>query len=92
MTTLDFLDGILGTDSNSPEDARTAEGQAESLDAGLDGLTARQRFVVERSWGLADGVEYSFREIADFMGVSHVAVAKHYHAAMRSLTGLTVGG
>lgn len=91
MTVSDFLDGIAGTDSSSPEDARTAEAQVESLRAAIERLTPKQRFVIERAWGITDGVEYSFREIAALMGVTYNAVFKHYHAGMERL-GWSVSG
>lgn len=86
MTTSDFLDGILGTDSNSVEDAKIAEERAASLASALDQLTLKQRFVIERAWGITDGTEYSFRDIALMMGIAWQSVQQHYHLGMAKLT------
>src|SRR5690349_7298290 len=44
-------------------------------------LTHKQRFVVERRYGLTDGYSYSQREIAEMMGISQQAVNKLEQAA-----------
>lgn len=49
-------------------------------------LTDQQRFVLGRRRGLnGDGHSYTHREIADVMGVSHVAVIGIEQRALRSL-------
>jgi hypothetical protein len=56
------------------------------LRLGMKSLTDKQRFVLERAWGLTDGKVYSFREIAGFMGLSsHNAVFEHYKRAVNRL-------
>jgi RNA polymerase sigma factor (sigma-70 family) len=80
-----FLDDILGTDSGSAGDARRAEERAARLRAALTALTVKQRFVLELAWGLRDGVEYSYREIAALMGVDRKTVYEHFHGGMNRL-------
>lgn len=82
----DFLDGILGTDFGYLEVVKPAGVRDERLRAAIEGLTPKQRFVIECSWGLRDRYEYSFREIADFMGVSMQAVLKCYVFGMNALS------
>lgn len=55
------------------------------LEQFFDQLTPRQRFVVERSWGLGGSPAYSFRELAEAIGVDVAAVYRCYSAAMRRL-------
>jgi DNA-directed RNA polymerase specialized sigma24 family protein len=52
----------------------------------LSGLTPKQRFVISRAWGLLDGKEYSYREIAEAMSVHFTTVQEHYRAAMERLS------
>ena len=39
-------------------------------------LTPKQRFVLEMRYGYRDGYRYTYREIGELMGVSHVAIFK----------------
>lgn len=59
--------------------------EQERLAEALQTLTAKQRFVVERLWALHDNTEYSYREIAEAMGVDVKTVWQHHEAAMRRL-------
>lgn len=61
----------------------------DALGDALDTLTPKQQFVIRNSWGMVDGQEYSFRQIGEFMGVSHITVKEHYDAAMKKLRTLT---
>jgi|SRR6266498_2475906 len=56
-----------------------------ALSEGLRQLTEKQRFVIDRSWGLSDGQVYSFRKIANAMGIDVSAVKRHYDAGMKKL-------
>jgi DNA-directed RNA polymerase sigma subunit (sigma70/sigma32) len=56
-----------------------------ALANGLEKLTPKQRFVIQRSWGLGGCGPFSFREIADVMGISFQAVHGIYSRAMREL-------
>ena len=61
------------------------EDEPEQVDP-LEILTDKQRFVIELRYGLVDGIEYSQREIAALMGVSHSMVNQHEHAAIKKLS------
>jgi hypothetical protein len=50
-----------------------------------DGLTDRERFVIDLRLGLRDGTEYRQQEIADSMGVRQPAVAQAESRARRRL-------
>ena len=61
------------------------------LDA-LSLLTAKQRFVVDRRYGLlADGRRYTLQEIARVMGVSHQAVSRLEQSALGVLQNFYLG-
>lgn len=79
----DFLAEITDTAESLLRDARDAEARA-GLPAALAALTPKQRFVVERLWGLTGDV-YSEREIADAMGVTHQAVSRIHARALQAL-------
>ena len=51
----------------------------------LDVLTERQRFVMELRYGIRDGVCYTQREVARYMGVSLKTVWEHEMAAKKKL-------
>jgi len=51
----------------------------------IEHLTAKQRFVLERRWGLNGGEAYSQEEIAAAMGVTHQAVSKIEESAYKAL-------
>lgn len=51
-------------------------GYVPELILALEVLTPKQRFVIERRYGLIDGTVYSHRQIAEAMGVYHRAVQK----------------
>lgn len=48
-------------------------------------LTPKQRFVIERRWGLTDGIKYTLREIAVVMGVRFQTVWEHELVALKRL-------
>jgi len=66
-----------------PEDAA-----GDVLDL-LATLTVKQRFVVERRYGVFDGYVYSFDELGLVMGISRQAVQKLEQTALRRLKRLT---
>ena len=78
-----------------PEDSRDdglfPEHDQVLLYRALEALTSKQRFVIECNWGLGGRGQSSLREIAEFMGISHVAALNVYERAMERLRGLTVG-
>lgn len=51
----------------------------------LSQLSDKQRFVIERRYGLHDGERYSQRELALLMGISWQAVAKLEQNALNAL-------
>jgi DNA-directed RNA polymerase specialized sigma subunit len=57
----------------------------DQLHDALKILTTRQRFVVELRYGMRDGYCYPVAQVADMMGISHVAVVKLEQAAVASL-------
>ena len=67
------------------EDGTFPEEREALLYQSLEVLTPKQRFVIERSWGLGLEREYSFSEIAEAMGVYWTTVRGHYNAGMRRL-------
>ena len=60
-------------------------GYIPELILALECLTPKQRFVIERRYGLTDGQVYTHRELADAMGVHHRAVEQHEAAAIRRM-------
>lgn len=82
-TPWDYHGETTDTDDSSLQDARDAAALA-GLPAALAVLTPKQRFVVERLWGLTGDV-YSEQEIADAMGVTQQAVSLLH---IRALDGL----
>jgi hypothetical protein len=54
----------------------------------LKRLTLKQKFVIERRYGLTDGKKYTQQEIADSLGVSQQAIAKHEKEAKQRLRSL----
>ena len=78
------------------EEPTTDEGwapdQSHELHDALKRLTARQRFVIELRYGMrADGERYAIEDIAEMMGVTFQAVAKHEQAALERLKTLLRG-
>lgn len=63
-------------------DESTDKHSLADLELALAVLTDRQRFVVERSWGVNGNKQMSFRELARLIGVHHSTVRDHYSAAM----------
>ena len=55
----------------------------------LAGLSAKQRFVLERRYGVFDGYVYSFEDLGLVMGISRQAVQKLERTAIRRLKRLT---
>lgn len=55
----------------------------------LADLSAKQRFVIERRYGVSDGYVYSFDELGLVMGISRQAVQKIEATAIRKLKRLT---
>lgn len=51
-------------------------------------LTAKQRFVIERRYGVHDGYVYSQEELGSVMGISQQAVNQIEVAALRKLKNL----
>lgn len=78
-------DSFSPTAESSTSVARDVAGQREFLRRALGELTPRQRFVVECFYGLRGDREYTFREIAGFMGVSVSTAHQHYTYGMRTL-------
>lgn len=77
----------LNEEHTEPPEATSVELLRESL----EGLTEKQRFVLELSWGLRGGESLSFYEIGEYMGVGHRSVADIYGRAMNRIRGLIVG-
>jgi DNA-directed RNA polymerase sigma subunit (sigma70/sigma32) len=65
-----------------PENVELARDQVVEIFASL---TEKQRFVLKLSWGLNGDRQYSFREIAELMGVSWQAVQGIHERAMATL-------
>jgi DNA-directed RNA polymerase specialized sigma24 family protein len=51
----------------------------------LEKLTPKQRFVIERSWGLGGREVSPFTEIADSMGISLASTHRMYERAMATI-------
>lgn len=51
----------------------------------LGDLTAKQRFVIERRYGVSDGCVYSLDELGSVMGISRQAVSQLETTAIRRL-------
>lgn len=51
----------------------------------LGDLTDKQRFVIERRYGVSDGYVYSFDELGAVMGISRQAVSQLETTAIRRL-------
>jgi DNA-directed RNA polymerase specialized sigma24 family protein len=74
----------------TPDPPPEAVEEARTMGAAfLAGLTPKQRFVMELSWGIGPrgDRQHSFREIAEYMGVSWQAVQSIYNRAMGTLRG-----
>lgn len=69
---------------NSRDHGPVSDERAEALDAALETLTPKQRYVVELSWGLR-GENYSFTDLAKAMGVTTQAVHNIYERAMERI-------
>lgn len=76
------------------DDAHTAQGDIPGYDGPSEGeirsvwdaLTEKQRFVIGRLRGLnGDGHQYTHREIASTLGISHVATVKIEQRALAHL-------
>jgi DNA-directed RNA polymerase sigma subunit (sigma70/sigma32) len=65
--------------------APTGEQAGQALSEGLRQLTDRQRFVIDRYYGLTLGVRYSLHQLATLMGLDYSTVKEHYHAGMKRL-------
>jgi DNA-directed RNA polymerase specialized sigma24 family protein len=65
-----------------PENVELARDQIAEIFASL---TDKQRFVLKLSFGLDGHRKHSFREIADYMGVSWQAIQHIYNRAMATL-------
>jgi DNA-directed RNA polymerase sigma subunit (sigma70/sigma32) len=82
-------DGWLPLEDGDPTFDAVAEQlapeHAPQRHADLSCLTTKQRYVIEMAWGLYDGKEYSFRELGEALGISHVAVLKLHSRALEAL-------
>lgn len=64
----------------------------DELHEAIGRLTARQAFVIRLRYGLVDGVAYTLREIASFMGVTHQAASDLEQRALATLQKLVTDG
>lgn len=70
------------------EEYEESLGLVPELILALDILTPKQRFVIERRYGLGgDGCCYSHRAIAEAMGVTHKAIQKLEESALMQMRG-----
>lgn len=70
------------------EEVEETLGLVPELILALEILTPKQRFVIERRYGLGgDGCVYSHRAIAEAMGVTHKAIQKLEEAALLTMRG-----
>lgn len=63
------------------DDHESAEPRAIDLTV----LTPKQRFVIERRYGLVDGYVCSVQELAAVMGITHQAVSRLARAGLSKL-------
>lgn len=80
---LTLLD-ILGIDTDLAEKVSTKM-SIEQMQTYIENLTAKERYVIERRYGLLDGKYYTQREIAKLMGISRSYVSRIEKKAIRRL-------
>lgn len=68
-----------------PEEAEVVELHPFPLGEALSTLTEKQRFVIERRYGLNGSSEHGLEEIAEAMGVHFTTVAEHEQAAIKRM-------
>ena len=64
------LYAVLASDADSPDDLVTEWHQKESIERALSKISPKVSRMVRYRFGLDDGIERTFREIGEMVGVS----------------------
>ena len=76
---------VLASSENSPEDLLTEWHNQEMIETALGKMAPRTREMVRHRFGLDDGIEKTFREIGDLVGVSAESARRAVSKALTNL-------
>ena len=76
---------VLASSENSPEDLLTEWHNQEMIEGALGKMAPRTREMVRHRFGLDDGIEKTFREIGDLVGVSAESARRAVSKALTNL-------
>ena len=71
-----LLSDILGTDEDEVSRPLEDDADRQMLMEAINGLSARERDIIQLRFGLPDGREYTQKEVADRMGISQSYISR----------------
>ncbi len=71
-----LLSDVLGTDGDTVNENIESEAERQLLLESISRLSPRERFIMEKRFGLADGKELTQKEVADLIGISQSYISR----------------
>ena len=71
-----LLSDVLGTDGDTVNENIESEAEKQLLLESVAKLSPRERFIMEKRFGLADGKELTQKEVADLIGISQSYISR----------------
>lgn len=71
-----LLSDVLGTDSDTVNENIENEAEKQLLLESVARLSPRERFIMEKRFGLVDGKELTQKEVADLIGISQSYISR----------------
>lgn len=80
-----LLSDVLGSDENQISQRLEQDAERAVLRRAVEGLSARERQIMELRFGLTDGVERTQKEAADVLGISQSYISRLEKRIIRTL-------
>lgn len=71
-----LLSDVLGTDGDTVNENIESEAEKQLLLDSVAKLSPRERFIMEKRFGLVDGKEFTQKEVADLIGISQSYISR----------------
>ena len=71
-----LLSDVLGTDGDTVNENIESEAEKKLLLESVAKLSPRERFIMEKRFGLVDGKEFTQKEVADLIGISQSYISR----------------